>query len=424
MVLEIRLSNFYSIKEEVMLDLRAGNIQSKRVRSLTVNTFRFDDVDVLKTVALYGANASGKSNVIKAIRFCHHLVLQSHQFNENTVYNQAAIRFAPFKFKGYSKKPSTYFIRFVANQIEYEYSFSLRQSEILTESLYHYPNGRRAKVFERDEQAGKTKKEKYSFGTSVIKRPLDVAESTSNKTLYISRASQMDREIPKLIYRYFNETFILNYFSYSIQRVEAMTHVYHDDLLRALQLADSDIVNFKLRVKTEPGKNLKVNVAAEEAVFEDTVTENLEIKTYHKSSPNTSFDFMTEESLGTQKLFFMMLTMLDIVKNNKVLLIDEIEDSLHAQIVDYILQIFHASQHAQLIFSTHNTHLLDLGKLRKDQIWFVNKDKDGSSDLYSLYDYNDFRDTMNLEKAYLQGRFDAVPIIDDSSEELHALTHG
>lgn len=130
---------------------------------------------------------------------------------------------------------------------------------------------------------------------------------------------------------------------------------------------------------------------------------------------------MTEESDGTKKLFFMLLTILDILRNNKTLLVDEIEDSLHPKIVDYIIKLFNASDSAQLIFSTHNTNLLDLNKFRKDQIWFVNKTIDGYSDLYSLYDYSDFRDTMDLEKAYLQGRFDSIPIIDDSIKNLKSI---
>ena len=119
-----------------------------------------------------------------------------------------------------------------------------------------------------------------------------------------------------------------------------------------------------------------------------------------------------------------MLTILDIVKNNKILIIDVIEDSLHTNIIEYIIEVFNASEQAQLIYATHNTKLLNLSKLRKDQIFFVNKKDDASTDLYSLYDYNDFRDTMDVEKAYLQGRFDAVPYIDDSIENIKSIING
>ena len=416
MVLEIRLSNFFSINEEVVLDLRARNIKTAKSKSLSNNIFKYDDIEVLKTVALYGANASGKSNIIKTIMFCNAMVYESHKHNENSIFN-----FKKFKFKGFANKPSTYYIRFVINEIEYKYSFSLNRTEIITESLYYYPNGRKSKVFERNEKAGKTKKEKYSFGTSVIKRPFDVAESTSNKTLFISRASQMDREIPKDVFNFFNNTFILRHSKYSIKHLDDLMKSHKRQLLKALQLADSDIIDFIQTLKKEKGKNMKANLDTEEVLFEETEVESIRIKTYHKYSPGVAFDFETEESNGTKKLFLMMLTILDVVKNNRIMLIDEIEDSLHPKIVEYIIQIFNTSAKSQLIFSTHNTSLLDLNKLRKDQIWFVNKKEDGGSDLYSLYDYSDFRDTMDVEKAYLQGRFDSIPIIDDSKERLNSI---
>lgn len=416
MVLEIKLSNFFSIRDEVILDLRAGNINTEKSRDLIDNIFQHEDIEVLKTVALYGANASGKSNIIKAIRFCIAMVYDSHKHNENSIFN-----FKPFKFNGYNNKPSHFFIRFVHEEIEYKYSFSLTRNEILTESLYHYPNGRKAKIFVRDEKAGKSKRDKYSFGTSVIKRPFDVAESTSNKTLFVSRASQMDREIPKKIFYFFHNMFIRRHSSYSISNVNRLIMMYKEHLLKGLQMADSDIVDFKHRVIKEKGKKIRANIDTQEAFFEDDELESIELKTYHRNSPNTSFDFMTEESDGTKKLFFMLLTILDILRNNKTLLVDEIEDSLHPKIVDYIVKLFNASDKAQLIFSTHNTNLLDLNKFRKDQIWFVNKTIDGYSDLYSLYDYSDFRDTMDLEKAYLQGRFDSIPIIDDSIKNLKSI---
>lgn len=419
MVLDIRLSNFFSVNDEIYLDFRAGNINTQKSKLLSNNIFEFDDIQVLKTVALYGANASGKSNIIKAIRLCHSMVFESHNFNENTIFP-----FKPFKFKGFSKKPSTYIIRFVIEGIEYQYSFVFTQKEILKESLYYYPNGRRAKVFTRDESAGASKRDKYSFGTSVIRRPLDVAENTSNKTLFISRGSQLDRDIPKRIFNFFHKTFILKYLGWSAKHADSLIRDYKPQLLKALKLADSDIVDFKQNIRKEQGKSIKANIDTEEAFFEEKIMERLEIKTYHKFAPNVAFDFETEESEGTRKLFFIMLTILDVVKKNKVLMIDEIEDSLHPKIIEYIIDIFNTAKSAQLIFSTHNTNLLDLSKFRKDQIWFVNKKEDGGSELYSLYDYNDFRDTMDLEKAYLQGRFDSIPIIDDSKEKLEAIING
>jgi AAA15 family ATPase/GTPase len=412
MVLEIRLSNFFSIKDEVVLDFRAANIKSTNAKALKDNVFEQNKTDILKTMAIYGANASGKSNIIKAIRFCNAMVFESHNHNENTIYN-----FQPFKFEGYANKPSNYFIRFIVNGIEYEYSFSLSRTRIISESLYYYPKGRIAKIFTRDESLGKNKKDKYTFG-NILNRPFDVAENTSDKTLYISRASQMDRDIAKEIFNYFNKTFILNYLGFGVSTVENITNQNKLQLIEALKIADSDIEDVKIKVLKKPGKNIHADLTNMTLKVEDVVQDHLQIKTYHKIAPRVAFDFLTEESQGTIKLFFIMLTLLDVVKNNKILLIDEIEDSMHPKIIEYIFNLFRAGEKAQLLCTTHNTQFLDLKRFRKDQIYFVNKKKDGSTDLYSLYDYSDFRDTMDLEKAYLQGRFDAVPIVNYSYSQL------
>lgn len=412
MVLEIRLSNFFSIKDEVCIDFRAANIKSANARALADNVFHHDKTDILKTMVMYGANASGKSNVIKAIRFCNTMVFRSHMHNENTVFN-----FKPFKFNGFSNKPSKYFIRFISNEIEYEYAFSLTTNHIIEESLHFYPKGRIKEVFTRDERKGKEKSDIYTFG-DVIKRPMDVAENTSNKTLYISRASQMDREIPKEIFNYFHNTFILQYLGFGISAIEKLSKENTELLIDALKIADSDIVDVKIRSLKQPGKNFNANLDTLTVTVEEVVQERLQITTFHKRDPQKGFDFLTEESQGTIKLFFIMLTIMDIVKNNKILLIDEIEESLHPKIIEYIFNFFRASKSAQLLCTTHNTKFLDLKKMRKDQIYFVNKKEDASTDVYSLYDFSDFRDTMDLEKAYLQGRFDAVPIINDSLETL------
>jgi len=405
MVLEIRISNFFSIKDEIVLDLRAANINSQKAKALKSNVFDINKTKVLKTIAIYGANASGKSNIIKAIRFCNAMIFQSHLHNENTVF-----AFKPFKFDGYPEKPASYFIRFISNGIEYEYSFSLTQNRIITESLYYYPHGRIKKIFTRDERLGKTKKDKYTFG-SVIPRPMDVAENTSDKTLYISRASQMDREIAKEIFNYFNSVFILGYKVRPVYILENLFNENKDILLQALQIADSDIVDIKIRKEKRQGKNFSFNLTTNQASLEDIEQEYLKITTFHKSSPQIPFDFETEESDGTKKLFFVMLTILDVIKNNKILLIDEISESLHTIIVEYIISLFTKSKNAQLIFTTHNTKLLDLDKFRKDQIYFTDKNDEGATELYSLYDFNEFRDTMDAEKAYLQGRFDAIPFV-------------
>lgn len=380
MILEITLTNFFSMNEKVTLDLQAANIQTKEARALADNTFTVGNERLLKTVAIYGANASGKSNIIKAIKASVDMILQSHNFNEGDTFG-----FKPFKF-GSTDAPSEFYIRFLLDGIEHEYSFSCTRNEIITESLYHYPKGRKALIFSRDERNEGGKKDKYEF-TTVIRRPLDVANNTSRKTLFISRASQMDREKAKKVYRWFNEQLVFSYRGKTTIAIDRFLGDNKDAVLMVLKAADSDIVEFS---------------------FKDG-----ELTTFHRRNPSLPFDFNTEESEGTKILFKIMLTVMDVVRNNKVMFLDEVETSLHTRLVEYLINLFHTSKSAQLVFTTHNTHLLDMTRFRKDQIFFVNKREDGSSDLYSLYDYKDFREKMDLEKAYLQGRFDAVPYVNE-----------
>ena len=348
-------------------------------RALEGNFFTVGGEKILKSVAIFGANASGKSNVMKAIRACVEMIRSSHNYNENTTFG-----FVPFKFEGYDQKPSSFYVRFLMDGIEYEYSFTMTQQQILTEQLYYYPNGRRSLVFSRDERKGMDKSDIYEF-KPIMKRPMDVAVNTSRKTLFISRASQMDRELAKQVFRFFCDDIVLDYHLPSIVSFDAMLENEKSDLLDILRTADSDIVDIRIQGGC--------------------------IKTFHRNNPEVAFDFETEESDGTKTLFGMMISMMDIIRNGRLLLVDEIDTSLHTQLVEFIIGMFNSSDHAQLVYTTHNTHLLNTNLQRRDQVYFVNKRVDGSSDLYSLFDYKDFRDSYDMEKAYLQGRFDAIPYL-------------
>ena len=144
MLLRIELENFFSIKEKISLDFRAGNANSSVARDLAYNVMDWKGQKVLKSIGLFGPNASGKSNIVKAINFCCRMIFESHNHNENTIFD-----FQPFKFDGWDKKPSRFLVNFVCEDIEYEYSFVLNSKQILEESLYYYPNNRRAKIFTR-----------------------------------------------------------------------------------------------------------------------------------------------------------------------------------------------------------------------------------------------------------------------------------
>ena len=378
MILLFRLNNIFSFRDETTLDLQAAKIQTEKGKALSGNLFPAAGRQVLKSVSVFGANASGKSNVIKGIKACVDMIRTSHTYNENSIF-----AVAPFKFDGYDKNPSSFFVRFIIDGIEYEYSFSMTRTEILTEQLFYYPKGRRSLVFSRNESKGPDKKDIYEF-KQAIKRPMDVAANTSRKTLFISRASQMDRDIAKRVFRFFSEDIMLDY-KESAMPIDSFMKTRKEQILEILNTADSDIVDIRIQGNA--------------------------LKTFHRGNPDIAFDYDTEESEGTKTLFQMMLSMIDIIRNGRTLLIDEIDTSLHPHLVEYIINLFNNSDNAQLIYTTHNTHLLNTDFQRRDQVYFVNKREDGGSDLYSLYDFKDFRDTFDMEKAYLQGRFDAVPYL-------------
>lgn len=416
MILQIRLKNFFSIKDEILIDFRAGKINSTASRDLAANVIDWNGEKVLKTIGLFGPNASGKSNILKAIQFCCRLILDSHQYNEGTIFN-----FAPFKFGGYEDKPSSFSIDFVYENIEYEYSFTLTRTHILSESLYHYPNGRRAKVFVRNETAGNTKTQKYSFAEGILSRPLDVAENTRAQTLFISRGSQMDRDLCKKIYRFFFERFLLGLVPLSGIAAETLFTQNKDLIILALQTCDSDITEITAIKERIQIPSLPLPGLPQQSASSLQEIETIRFETIHRHSTSVHFNLQLEESAGTAKFFNILLLLLSVVREGKAFMLDEFDSSLHAKLADFIIDLFHASSTAQFLYTTHNTNLINVKHLRRDQVLFVKKTDEGATEVYSLYDFKDFRENMDAEKGYLQGRFDAVPLIDTSLINLKKL---
>ena len=337
------------------------------------------------------------------------MILNSHLYNEGAVFN-----FEPFKFDGWQDKPSKFLIDFVCEGIEYEYTFELTKTKIISESLYHYPMGRRAKVFLRNIDG------KYSFGTGVISKPSDVVLNTSDKNLFLSRASSMNREIPQKLYRYFLNHFLLGLVNVNELMVLDSFNTYKKVILKALEICDTDITDIEARKEQVPSP---VAIPGQgELSF--TLVDVLKFKTFHRNQKDVMFDLDLEESSGTRKLFQILIRLLDVVKNRKSIMMDEFDMGLHTRLADFILDLIHASEGSQLLFSSHNTNLIDVKRLRRDQIVFVNKSEDGATEVYSLYDFKDFRENMDAEKGYIQGRFDAVPYVDSSVDSIKQLLEG
>lgn len=417
MIIEMRFSNIYSIKDEVCIDFKAGKISSTKTRALQDNVFKMNNLTLLKTQGLFGANASGKSSIIKAAHFYRDLIITSDKYNDGDVFS-----YEPFKFDGFTQKPSTFFVDFIEDGIEYEYSFSITRERILTEELYYYPNGRKAKIFTRDETQSSEKKEMYSFADGKFARPMDIALSTGKNTLFISRASQMDRELAKKIYNYFRTHLFIGLPKLTDDYAVTLFEENKEVILRALKLADSDINNIEYRI--EPTFSNLLKQLLPELNMPVVKMNRPRFYTTHDKDADTTFSLVSEESTGTIQIFNLLLILLDVCKNNKTLFLDEFDINFHNELALFVINLVHASNSSQFLFTSHKTNLMNLEIFRRDQIIFVNKKDDGSSETYSLLDFTDFNENMDAEKFYLQGHFDAVPYINSSLPTIKGLLNG
>jgi AAA15 family ATPase/GTPase len=214
--------------------------------------------------------------------------------------------------------------------------------------------------------------------------------------------------------------FLLGFVPLDIKWATHLFSQYKDLILYALSICDSGISDINIireKIKLPP---LPAGIQLP-GFPQDQNVESIKFETYHSISPSTAFDLSNEESSGTQQLFNMLFLLLEVVRNGKSFMLDEFDQSLHTKLADFIIDLFHAGSSAQFLFTSHNTNLINTKRFRRDQILFANKKSDGSTEIYSLYDHKDFRENMDAEKGYLQGRFDAIPFIDTSLSSLKKL---
>lgn len=405
MVLLIKIANIFSINDEVTLDLRTGSTTTKAARQLEGNTFSSGCHSMLKSVAIYGANAAGKSNVIKAVRTFVWMIISSGNFSTSDT-----LGVVPFKFGG-RDKPSSFYIEFIIDGVKYDYSISVFQDCITNEKLVFYPKGRASLVFERRRKEDGTDDYKFS---AHVRRPADVAQSTTGKNLFLTRAALMGRPVANDVYGFFRNNFILDYYHRpDATFAEAALSRDKAKLLEVLRAADCDISDITWRMEDGSASVDAFDRHTGGVVKMQVPSSRLVVTTFHRNNASVPFDLLSEESDGTIVLFNMMLSLLSVAEGNKIVLIDEIDQCLHPKLVEFIIGLFHKSSSAQLIFTTHDVNLLNLSLLRRDQIWFTEKDSGGATSLYSLFDFKNFRDNMNPRDAYLDGRFGAVPFVDD-----------
>jgi AAA15 family ATPase/GTPase len=416
MLIEFRVTNFRSFKETQTLSMVAGTL-AEHLQTNTSSSPLKGFERFLRTAAIYGPNAAGKTNLLRALQFAQTIVL-----NSAAVTSPGHTPFSPFKFSAVTRSAPTEFqITFTQNQIRYEYGFAFGPRRIEKEWLIEYVHPRGRTMFERtyDER-----KDRYEWHfSSFLKGQRSVwRDSTRPDALFLSTAIQLNNTQLLPVFEWFQKRLIVVVGVTTLNPTLTLKLLDEPNgkerLLPFLREADLGITDLEVRREPIPsGAGFVPGTPILEQVAGSSTVNLIKVTFSHWSddSKDQVLD-LAEESSGTQVLFRSAGAWLNVFANGEVLLFDEIDTSLHPLLVRYLIQRFHSKQtnpnNAQLIFSTHNTSLLDRELFRRDQIWFVEKRRDGASHLYPLTDFKPRNDEV-LERWYMRGRYGALPIIDE-----------
>lgn len=418
MLIEFRVTNFRSINETQTLSLVAGS--GKEL--ISENTFESGLPGfprLLRSTVIYGANAAGKTNLLRALQYMQSLVLTSAAFQEG-----ARIAYTPFKLsKAMSGKTSEFEAVFADEKgVRYEYGFSVDSERFHREWLIAYPHGRPQNWFERTYHATKKEYEWY-FSSKLKGSPRVWRDATRGNALFLSTAIQLNSEHLRPVFQWFQKKLVLilgNEIGLP-QLNPALTYQLLEQsdgkqkLLRFVQAADLGIYDLTMQ-KVPLGPVAAEGNLVREPQPASAVPTFVRITSLHKAGDTDApipMDF-GEESKGTQILVQSAGAWLNVLNNGEVIFYDELDTSLHPLMTRFLIGLFHSAatnaKNAQLIFTTHDTSLLDADIFRRDQVWFIEKDKKSASKVYPLSEFSPRKDEK-LEKGYLRGRYGALPFI-------------
>lgn len=394
MLIQFSVENYLSIKDKVVLSLL-----SSRDNEHPEHLIADGNKNYLKSAVIYGANASGKSNVLNAFWFMVNYVLTSH----NQQLHKTIAR-SPFKFDPETPaRPSSFEVIFTTEGVRYAYGFSVTDKAVTEEYLYYYPNGRQALIFER-----KNTKD-FRFTVDVDEQNT-LKERTSANKLYLSVASNWSyaKVIPVL--EWFASCQIITKNSvadaYGIEAEQLKDDDYRRVIASMLRVADLGIQALQMR-DSDPAPSQRSDIFANIDAIHTVQDTNGNACSYALN--------MAEESDGTNSYFKLIGVVKKVLDEGTLLVADEMDAHLHPLLTKHLVSLFNSVEFnpngAQLIFTSHNTNLLDLDVLRRDQIWFTEKDEQtAATDLFSLYDFS-IRKDAKVEKGYLIGRYGAIPFI-------------
>lgn len=414
MLVEFSVKNFMSIKEELTFSMVAGN-GDENIENIIKN--KETSEGYLKSTAIYGANASGKTNFMRALTAAILTVRRSNLRN----INEPLIEMKPFKFDSKTiNEPCEFKFVFIKNNIKYIYGFSADVNRIYTEYLYQYLSAKPSLIFER------TNVNEYKFTQSEQSKLEELVTKNTEKKLFLSTATAWNYEKTKDAYIWFSEDIdtyndYINVGGYAFDKFEKDKDGSQKKFtINLLKQADILIKDYNFEVKEIENNNIMAFNNQISISNGKIVQKEVKISTLHEieneEGNKESFELdLQEESLGTQNLFLFSPVLKEAFEKGKVIVVDEIDKSLHPLLVEFIIKLFHNTEinknNAQLIFNTHDTNLLSLDNFRRDQIWFAEKNpKKGTTDLYPLDDFS-VRKTENVQKGYLNGRYGAIPFL-------------
>lgn len=413
MLIEFRVTNFRSFKGENRLSLLASS--DKDLESTNVVSTKNGSVPrVLRAVGIYGANASGKSNLIRALQLMRGVVVESANLKPDQQFNIQPYRLDPKT----DKEPTEFEVTFILEGVRYQYGFAITTKRIVEEWLLVYKTRQPQTWFTR-ELNPKTGLDEYRFSEAHFKGNRNVwKEATRANALFLSTAIQLNSESLRPIFDYIAHGLVVFENGGGPAPDYTINHIASRKAQRVQNfLSSADISIDEIAIKEVKGEHQQFNIDLATGNFSHSgrQEQNLLVPTFrHRASTGSAvFDFQ-DESEGTQKLFSLAGPLFDIFESGQVLIVDELDRSLHALLVRQLIAMFHDPKinksNAQLIFTTHDTSLLDGAHLRRDQIWFTEKDEEHASILYPLTDFSP-RKNEALERGYLGGRYGAVPII-------------
>jgi len=390
MLIEFSIGNYKSFKDKVTFSMVAANIVAKEKELDDNNVFVVDnDLKLLKSAAIYGANASGKSNIAKAIFFMIWFMINSSKSTQST----EKIDVEPFKLSTETEtKPSFFELVFLLDGKKYRYGFEANQKNVVSEWLFYVPKTRETRLFERFDN--------HPINLSKRFKADDIYPKTRKNALFLSVAAQFNVEIAEKILDWLDTKIAIisvlhdkRYLNYTIDCLTQ--NIDKEEIIQLVKKLD-------LGIKELSVKYNKINTSHQKFDEQGNYV-SMEL-----------FDLEDEESEGTKKIVSIAAPLVDTLKNGVILIFDEFDARLHPLISKAIVELFNSKEtnchNGQLIFMTHDTNLLSNKLFRRDQIWFTEKNKYGATDLYSLVEYK-IRNDASFESDYIKGRYGAIPFI-------------